>query len=101
MKRRFLAVKDAPRDFSDGRYQSALLVALLKLGQESFLREHLDAIPTHLHQWSEAVLRKEGLTETGPNNCMAQEWSTTNYLPPIVAPTLNWKGGRWTPRTNS
>ena len=48
-----------------------------------------------------AVLRKEGLTETGPNNCMAQEWSTTDYLPAIVAPALNWKGGRWTPRTNS
>jgi hypothetical protein len=26
-------------------YKSALLVTLLKLGQKSFLREHLDAVP--------------------------------------------------------
>jgi len=76
-------------------------VALLKLGQEPFLREHLDAVPARARQWTEAALGKEGLTETGPNNCMPERWTTTDYLSPIMAPALEWKGGRWVARTNS
>jgi hypothetical protein len=71
MKAQFMAVKDAPFDYSNHRYQSALLVTLLKLGQESFLREHLDAVPARLRDWSDAVLRKEGMTETGPQQLHA------------------------------
>jgi hypothetical protein len=97
MKGRFLAPNDAG-DFN--AYQSSLLVTLLKLGQESFLREHLDAVPARLRQWTDAVLRKEGLTETGPNNCMGERWTSTVYLPQIIAPALEYRG-RWTPRTNS
>jgi hypothetical protein len=100
MKARFMSAKGA--DIDNQRNQSALLVALLKLGQESFLREHLDALPARLHDWSNAVLRGEGLTEIGPNNCMAQEWSTTDYLPSnIMAPSLEWRGGRWVARVRS
>ena len=98
MKARFVGKKDAP--FDNQRYQSAVLVTLLKLGQESFLREHLDAIPARLRDWSDAVLRKEGMTETGPNNCMPQEWGSTDYLSPIMAPSLDWRGRKAT-RTNS
>jgi hypothetical protein len=100
MKARFVSAKGASID--NQRNQSALLVALLKLGQESFLREHLDALPASLRDWSNAVLREEGLTEIGPNNCMAQEWSTTDYLPSVImAPSLEWRGGRWVARVRS
>jgi hypothetical protein len=97
MKARFLASKDVG---DSNAYQSLLLVTLLKLGQESFLREHLDAVPAGLRQWSDAVLRKQGLTETGPNNCMGERWTSTGYLPPIMAPGLEYRG-RWIPRTSS
>ncbi len=94
MKARFLAAK-----FPHDTDQSALLVTLLKLGQESFLREHRDAVLTDLHDWSEVVLGKKGLTQTGPNNCMPQQWPTTDYLSAIMAPGLKWRAG-WVAREN-
>jgi hypothetical protein len=92
MKTRFLAAK-----FPHDTDQSALLVTLLKLGQESFLREHLDAVLANLRDWSEAVLGKKGWTQTGPNNCMPKEWPTTDYLSAIMAPGLKWRAG-WVAR---
>jgi hypothetical protein len=98
MKGRFLAANDASGDFE---YHSALLVALLKLGQEAFLRDHTDVLPARSRGWWDAVLRKEGMTEIGPNNCMPERWGTTDYLGPVMAPALEWKGGRWTARKDA
>jgi hypothetical protein len=83
------------------RYKSALVVALLKLGQESFLREHTQGMPARSRGWMDAVLANQGATETGPNNCMAQEWPSTNDLGPIMQPGLEWVRGGWRPRSQA
>ena len=95
MKRRF-AAHDAGRDGL--RYKSALVVTLFKLGQESFLRENAQSIPARSRDWMTAVLEHKGTTETGPNNCMAQEWPSTDYLGPVMQPTLQRTRDGWRPR---
>jgi hypothetical protein len=87
MKARFL------REGRDFDYQSALAVTLLKLGEASFVRDHMDATPRGLG-WMDALLRGEGTTETGPNNCMAWRLVTSNYVPPNMASRLPWFIGR-------
>jgi hypothetical protein len=85
----------------DARYQSALVVALLKLGQESFVRGHTQSVPARVRDWVDAVLANQGATETGPNNCMAYEWPSTDYLGPIMQPGLEWVRGGWRPNAQA
>jgi hypothetical protein len=94
MKARFVSAKDA----GSLEFQSALAVTLLKLGQESFLRDHMDAMRAKKRGWMDAVLEKRGWTETGPNNCMTDAWHTTDYLGPIMAPSLRYEQGAWSAR---
>jgi hypothetical protein len=67
-------------------------VTLLKLGQDSFLR---DNHPTGggRDEWYADVLAGKGLTKIGPNNCMPEEWPLTIYATREVASSL-----KWTPR---
>jgi hypothetical protein len=94
MKARFL------REGKDFDYQSALAVTLIKLGETSFVRDHMDATPRGLG-WMEALLRGEGTTETGPNNCTGWRSVSSNYVPPNMDPRLYFGGGRgWGAREN-
>jgi hypothetical protein len=98
LKRRYNSV-----DFQGGgdpvNYKTALFVTLLKLGQESFLREnHPDK--DGRDQWYGDVLAGKGLTKTGPNNCMPEDWPFTTYAAPEIAPRLKWSRNGWDARSN-
>ena len=98
MKRRYNSV-----DFQGGgdpvNYKTALFVTLLKLGQESFLRDnHPDK--AERDQWYAEILAGKGLTKTGPNNCMPEDWPFTIYATPEVAPSLKWSRNGWEDRSN-
>ncbi len=72
---------------------TALFVTLVKFGQEDFLRgKKTDWRDT---AWAEAVLEGRGLTTTGPNNCMSKEWGYTEFLGPVMQPSLSMYNGRW------
>jgi len=97
MKRRYNSV-----DFQGGgdpvNYKTALFVTLLKLGQESFLRDnHPDK--AERDQWYTEILAGKGLTKTGPNNCMPEDWPFTIYATPQVAPSLKWSRNGWEARS--
>jgi hypothetical protein len=80
-------------------YKTALFVTLLKLGQESFLREnHPDK--GDRDQWYADVLSGKGLTKIGPNNCMPEEWPLTIHATPGVASSLKWSRNGWEVRSN-
>jgi hypothetical protein len=97
MKRRLLASEGNQRR-NDDDYKSALFVALMKLGEERFLRENITQLPARLHQWADAVLEGTGATETGPNNCMAMRWGSTAYLASMLEPGLHLMRGVWSSR---
>ena len=86
----------APDAVADDRYKSALVVTLLKLGEESFVRENAQSM-MRLHDWLAAVLEIGGTTETGPNNCAAYDWPSTDYGP-VMQPALERTGNKWRPR---
>jgi hypothetical protein len=80
-------------------YKTALFVTLLKLGQDSFLRDnHPDQ--AERDRWYGDVLAGKGLTTTGPNNCMPEDWPLTTYATPEVAPSLKWSRGEWQARSH-
>ncbi len=90
-------------DFQAGgdpvNYKTALFVTLLKLGQESFLRDnHPDK--GGRDDWYADILAGKGLTKTGPNNCMPEDWPFTIYATPEVAPRLKWSRNGWEARNN-
>ena len=89
LKRRYLE----PQPDSFHGMKSILLVTLIKLGEEPFVRANIEMIPARQRDWANAVLAGEGLTETGPNNCMGETWNWTSYLAPIMAPSLERAGG--------
>lgn len=90
MKQRFIAAT------SDDHYQSALLVALLSLGEEPFIKNNMPAnLGGNYRGWAEAVLSGSGKTAIGPNNCMAKEWGNTSYIGAVMAPTLHLNRGKW------
>jgi hypothetical protein len=98
MKRRFVDAKDPGGMFE---YQSALAVALAKLGQEDFLRANTDAIPWRGlgRGWMAALLDGQGRTATGPNNCMMESWGANNYLPRVMQPALErQRDNKWSTR---
>ncbi len=96
MKKRYLAV-DLDGGGDPVNYKSALFVALLKLGQEDFLRADHPDKPGR-DDWYAQVLAGAGLTRTGPNNCMPEDWGFTIYATPAVAPSLKWRRGAWEAR---
>jgi hypothetical protein len=91
LKRRYNSV-----NFQGGgdpvNFKTSLFVTLLKLGQDSFVR---DNHPTGggRDEWYADVLAGKGLTKIGPNNCMPEEWPLTIYATREVASSL-----KWTPR---
>jgi hypothetical protein len=90
MKQRFSAAS------SDDHYQSALLVALLSVGEEPFIKNNLPVKPGGNYRgWAEAVLSGNGKTAIGPNNCMAKEWGNTSYIGAVMAPSLRLNRGNW------
>jgi hypothetical protein len=97
MKRRFVL---SSHDALESGYTSALAVALMKLGQESFLKENVQSIDWRHRGWMEAVLANKGTTEAGPNNCMGEtDWGTMDYLGPMMEPSLRRRGnGEWAAR---
>jgi hypothetical protein len=95
IKRRYNSV-----DLQGGRdpvnYKTALFVTLLKFGQESFLREnHPDN--GERDQWYGDILAGKGVTKTGPNNCMPEEWPL--YATREVASPLKWSRNGWEARS--
>jgi hypothetical protein len=98
MKRRIID-SGGSRDEDD--YKSALFVALMKLGQEYFLRENFQSFPQRLRDWANAVLEGKGATEIGPNNCMALRWNNTNYHGPMMEPGLVLQRNAWVARAQT
>jgi hypothetical protein len=95
-------VKFDSGELKDDNYQTALFVLLLKLGQEStvknFGRPNSQILKGWiLKGWYEAVLAGRGKTDAGPNNCMPMEWPEDTYVPGFLAPSLKWLNGRWAP----
>lgn len=82
-------------ELKDDNYQTALFVALLKLGQESTIRNSGRSNSPILKSWYEAVLGGRGKTDVGPNNCMPMEWPENTYVPASLAPRLRWANERW------
>jgi hypothetical protein len=77
-------------------YRAALFVALVKLGQQNELRIAPQSSSRVLRGWYEAVLSGRGNTDVGPNNCMPMEWPGSNtYVPPSMAPRLQWVQEQW------
>jgi hypothetical protein len=95
MKRRLIF---GGRSFSDDDYNSALFVALLKLGQELFLRENIGSISGRMRDWADPILEGRGATEAGPNNCMSMRAA---YHGPALRPGLQQVRGVWTPRAQT
>jgi hypothetical protein len=75
--------------------KTALIVALLKLGQEAFIREYKSFFaangPANLESWIDAVLSGKGATAVGPNNCMTMDWNGRR----ATKPSLAWANGVW------
>jgi hypothetical protein len=90
LKRQFLEEKQGARQAKD-----EILVALVKLHEEAFLRDNISTLPSRQQGWANAILAGEGETETGPNNCMGERWGFTSYLTPEMGPTLRLRGGVW------
>ena len=82
-------------ELKDDNYQTALFVALLKLGQESTIRNSGRSSSPILKSWYEAVLGGRGKTDVGPNNCMPMEWPENTDIPASLAPRLRWANERW------
>lgn len=89
MKQQFVS------DGSDSHYKSALLVALVKLGEDSFVRQNRQSLPSNDQEWADTVLSGIGTTGIGPNNCMAKEWGDTSYLGEVMAPSLRRSKSHW------
>lgn len=83
------------REVVDENYRAALFVALAKLGQENALRASGRAGSKTLASWYDAVLAGRGRTNVGPNNCMPMEWPGDGYVPPFMAPRLQWTQQQW------
>jgi hypothetical protein len=98
MKKRYNAV-DLQGGGDPVNYKSALFVTLLKLGQQSFLRENHPE-KSERDQWYADVLSGKGLTAIGPNNCMPEEWPLTIHATPGVASSLKWSRNGWEIRSN-
>jgi hypothetical protein len=81
----------------DDNYQTALFVALLKLGRESTVKNSSRPNSQTMKAWYEAVLAGRGKTDVGPNNCMPMEWPDDTYVPRTLAPSLKWSNERWVP----
>ena len=95
MKRRYNSV-DLRGGGDPVNYKTALFVTLSKLGQESFLREnHPDN--GERDQWYGDILAGKGVTKTGPNNCMPEEWPL--YATREVASPLKWSRNGWEARS--
>jgi hypothetical protein len=96
LKRRYNSV-----DFQGGgdpvNYKASLFVTLLKLGQDSFLRDNHPSTDER-DQWYAAVLAGKGLTKIGPNNCMPEEWPL--YATREVGSSLKWSRNGWDLRSN-
>jgi hypothetical protein len=79
----------------DADSKTALIVTLLKLGQEAFLREYKSFFATNasvnFESWLDAVLSGKGATGVGPNNCMSMDSNGRR----ASKPSLAWGNGVW------
>jgi hypothetical protein len=89
MKRQFVS------DGSDSHYKSALLATLIKLGEDSFVKQNRQSLPANDQEWADLIFSGIGTTGIGPNNCMPKEWGDTSYLGDAMATSLRWANRRW------
>jgi hypothetical protein len=84
-------------ELKNSNYQTALFVALLKLGHESTIKNSGEPNSPILRDWYQAVLSGRSKTDVGPNNCMPMEWPENTFVPAFLAPRLRWANERWVP----
>jgi hypothetical protein len=84
-------------ELKDLNYQSALLVALLKLGHGATSESSGWSSSHVLKRWYDAVVLDRSKTEVGPNNCMPMAWLESAYIPRSLAPRLKWLNDHWVP----
>jgi len=84
MKQQF-AIAD--KSYSESEYKAALLVTLVKLGEQTFVEANRQVMHANFQAWTDSVLAGEGTTETGPNNCIGRRWSH-DYMPAAMQPSL-------------
>jgi hypothetical protein len=94
MKTRILG----PEAAKDRRYQSALFVALARMGEAEFLRSNLETLSDKQRDWMETVLAGDGDVDGRPNNCMSHEWGLTGHLGEALQPALKRLRGKWSRR---
>jgi hypothetical protein len=84
-------------ELKDVNYQSALLVALLKLGHGVTTERSGWSSSRALKRWHDAIVSDRGKTEVGPNNCMPMDWLENAYIPRSLTPRLKWLNEHWVP----
>ncbi|WP_029581851.1 hypothetical protein [Bradyrhizobium sp. URHD0069] len=93
MKARMLHEIDSPSFDDDNK--TALIVALLKLGEDAFVRDNKSRLAANaradFESWLDAVLSGKGTTKVGPNNCMTKNWNGRR----ATKPSLYWTNGVW------
>jgi hypothetical protein len=88
MKRQFTA------DQGHDDYRSELLVTLLKLGEDNFIRDSRATFPAGWMDWPDAVLAGAGRTDVGPNNCVG--YQTKIHAGATMDPSLQFISRHWT-----
>jgi hypothetical protein len=98
MKAQLMQGSDSP-SFNDDN-KTALIVALLKLGEHDFVRNNKSVFAANAQPefdgWLDAVLSGKGATAVGPNNCMTKDWNGRR----ATKPSLSLVNGFWTVRKN-
>ena len=93
MKSLMLQESSSPAPNDD--LKTALIVALLKLGEGKFITDNrsrlsANALPD-FDGWLDAVLTGKGATDAGPNNCMTKDWNGRR----ASKPSLQLMYGKW------
>jgi hypothetical protein len=98
MKAQLIQGSNSP--FFNEDNKTALIVTLLKLQEDDFVRNNKSVFATNARAnfegWFDALLSGKGATAVGPNNCMTKDWNGWR----ATKPSLSLMNGVWIVRPN-
>lgn len=98
MKAQLIQGSNSP--FFNEDNKTALIVTLLKLQEDDFVRNNKSVFATNsqanFEGWFDAILSGKGATAVGPNNCMTKDWNGWR----ATKPSLSLTNGVWIVRPN-